>query len=351
MGTNPIKQGRNQIGSIHVSYFRLSATSDLHCFDDAFRCGRRACRGRLGIARRPLPGRTTGIYGNRSDWRGAVPNRKTIMQQLMAAGYDVRGAGKIFHHHLDGAFHDDASFHHFQPMPEQQYPPQKLNAAPRYGSRNTDWGAWPKQESDAIDYHTASYCVEALGQPDGDKPRFLACGIYKPHSPFFAPASYHESYQNIVPPVRRPDDWKDLPSGADSLLRDTKWFWQGMTRLEQQHAGSYQAFIRSYAACAAFADAQIGRLLDALDNSPRRDRTIVVLWSDHGFHLGEKDHIAVVTRSRGRMGSTSTNDLHAGQSCSSQRSLALAATSRSAVSPYPMSSIIGEFTIEPLRIV
>ena len=49
--------------------------------------------------------------------------------------------------------------------------------------------------------------------------------------------------------------------------------------------------VRAYAACAAFADAQIGRVLDALDRSPRRDNTIVVLWSDHGFHLGEKDHI------------------------------------------------------------
>ena len=61
-----------------------------------------------------------------------------------------------------------------------------------------------------------------------------------------------------------------------------------MMRVEQQREGSYQEFIRSYAACASFADAQLGRVLDALDQSPRRDKTIVVLWSDHGFHLGEK---------------------------------------------------------------
>ena len=66
---------------------------------------------------------------------------------------------------------------------------------------------------------------------------------------------------------------------------------QGMMNVEKQQAGSYQNFLRAYAACAAFADAQIGRVLDALDKSPRRDSTIVVLWSDHGFHLGEKDHI------------------------------------------------------------
>ena len=67
---------------------------------------------------------TTGVYGNKSDWRGAVPDRRTIMQQFIAADYDVRGAGKIFHHHLGGAFHDDDSFRDFQHMRPQNYPPK-----------------------------------------------------------------------------------------------------------------------------------------------------------------------------------------------------------------------------------
>jgi arylsulfatase A-like enzyme len=82
-----------------------------------------------------------------------------------------------------------------------------------------------------------------------------------------------------------------LPAGAASLLASKKWFWRGMMELEQRNRGSYHDFIRSYAACAAFADAQIGRVLDALENSSRAENTIVVLWSDHGFHLGEKNHI------------------------------------------------------------
>ncbi len=234
---------------------------------------------------------TTGAYGNKSDWRGAVPDRKTIMQQFMGAGYDVRGAGKIFHHHLGGAFHDQESFNDFRHMLPQKYPPKKLNGAPKYGSRNTDWGQWPKRDEDSIDFHTASYCIEALGRTASDHPLFLACGIYKPHSPFFAPDSYHKAYHDIELPARKPDDWSDLPAGANSLMRDKQWFWQGMVNVEQKQAGSYQNFIRAYAACAAFADAQIGRVLDALDRSPRRNNTIIVLWSDHGFHLGEKDHI------------------------------------------------------------
>lgn len=234
---------------------------------------------------------STGVYGNKSDWRKALPKRKTIFQQFMEAGYQALGAGKIFHHHLNGAFHDKKSFHDFQPMRPQIYPRKKLNQAPGYGSRNTDWGAWPARIESSIDFQTASYCAEVLKGPQGKKPLLLACGIFKPHSPFFAPRQFHAAYQKVRLPLRKKDDWKDLPAGATQLLRSKKWFWQGMMKVERKLSGSYQRFIQSYAACASFADAQIGRVLDALERSGRRDNTIVVLWSDHGFHLGEKDHI------------------------------------------------------------
>ncbi len=254
-------------------------------------CVSAACNPSRAATLTGLRPHTTGAYGNKSDWRRAIPERKTIMQQFMSAGYDVRGAGKIFHHHLGGAFHDDASFHRFQHMSPQNYPPKKLNGAQRYGSRNTDWGAWPKRAEDSIDFQTASYCAKVLAERDGNEPLFLACGIFKPHSPFFAPRAHHKLYHEIELPLRKDDDWNDLPKGASSLVASKKWFWQGLMRVEQQQKGSYQEFIRAYAACASFADEQIGRVLDALDKSPRRDNTIVILWSDHGFHLGEKDHI------------------------------------------------------------
>ncbi len=234
---------------------------------------------------------TTGVYGNASDWRGATPNRKTIMQRFRDGGYTIKGAGKLFHHHLKGAFHDDASFDEFQPMASQNMPPKKLNRAPNYGSRNTDWGVWPTNETNTIDFRTADYCVKALKRPPKDKPLFLACGIFKPHSPFFAPPQYHKGLADIAMPLVRKDDWVDLPNGAKKLLSGKKWFWTGMQKLDGQTPGSYHEFIRAYAACCRFADAQIGRVLDALDASPRRRNTIVILWSDHGFHLGEKNHI------------------------------------------------------------
>ena len=86
---------------------------------------------------RPSP---SGVCRNNSDWRKALPKRRTIMQQFRSAGYAVRGAGKIFHHKLAGVFHDKASFDEFLPMAPQNMPAKKLNNAPEYGSRNTDWG-------------------------------------------------------------------------------------------------------------------------------------------------------------------------------------------------------------------
>ena len=234
---------------------------------------------------------TSGVYGNKSDWRGAMPQRKTIMNRYQDAGYVVKGAGKLFHHHLNGAFHDSASFDEFQPMDPQNMPEEKLNQAPEYGSKNTDWGAWPPNEKDSIDFKTADFCIDALRNPPSGKSQFLACGIFKPHSPFFAPPEYHENLGRLADPVRNDEDWDDLPSGARALLKGKAWFWNGMLELDEKIPGSYHDFIRAYAACITFADAQVGRVLDALDASSRRDNTIVVLWSDHGFHLGEKDHI------------------------------------------------------------
>lgn len=233
---------------------------------------------------------TTGVYGNNSDWRRAVPKRPTIMQRFRSAGYAVKGAGKIFHHKGTG-FHDKASFDEFQMMGPQNMPPKKLNEGPEYGSRNTDWGVWPADEKKTIDFRTADYCIEALKNPPKGKALFLACGIFKPHSPFFAPPQYHKGTEKILPPQRLSDDWKDLPSGAKTLMGGKKWFWEGMMKLDRRIPGSFTEFVQSYAACCAFADAQVGRVLDALDASPRRSQTIVVLWSDHGFHLGEKQHI------------------------------------------------------------
>jgi arylsulfatase A-like enzyme len=236
---------------------------------------------------------TTGVYGNQTDWRAATRGRLTLPEYFRRHGYDTAGFGKIYHHARQGAFNDPDAWDRFRSMDAQWMPVEKLNDAPRYGSRNTDWGPWPvdHEEVKTIDFKSVTYAIDFLNQAK-DQPFFLACGIFKPHSPFFAPPKYHRLYGDEMPmPLRKVDDWEDLPEGATRLMGGKQWFWKGMMDLEQEHPGSYRDFVRAYAACCSFADASVGRLLEALDASGHAGNTIIVLWSDHGFHLGEKDHI------------------------------------------------------------
>lgn len=235
----------------------------------------------------------TGIYGNRSDWRGTLSNRKTLQKYFKDQGYFVGGSGKIFHHHSDWAFHDNASFHEFLMMSiNEPYPDEKLNGLDWYGSRNTDWGIWPEDIRKTPDYRTAEYAINFL-EKKHDKPFLLNVGIYKPHSPWFAPEEFFDLYplSTLESPILKENPRDDLPSGALTLTKNTRWFWEGMLKAKKENSAAYKEFLQAYYACSSFADAMVGKIIEALDKSPYRNNTIIVLWSDHGFHIGEKEHI------------------------------------------------------------
>jgi arylsulfatase A-like enzyme len=238
---------------------------------------------------------STGIYGNASDWRATLPNAVTLPQAFRQAGYRVEGAGKIFHHHLGGAFHDSASFDAFLPMPDPPDAPMpgaKLNRLPEYGTANTDWGAWPESEADAVDVRSVDWCIDRLRRPRDTRPLFLACGLFRPHMPFFVPSRWLEHYpeDRLTMPTVRADDLADVPPGGRKLHQTSAGrFWRGLAESEHIQPGAWRSAVRHYQASATFADAQIGRLLDVLEQTPRGATTIVVLWSDHGYQLGEKE--------------------------------------------------------------
>lgn len=237
---------------------------------------------------------TSGVYGNKADWRKTLPDAVTLPKHFMAHGYRAEGAGKIFHHHYGGAFHDNESFNEFLMMPDPPdapMPEKKLNGLLKYGSRNTDWGPWPANEADAVDVRTANYVIRSLNKKH-DKPFFLAAGIFLPHMPFFAPGRFFDFYtpENVTMPEILQGDIDDLPSGATKLLSSKKWFFRELMEIEAESPGTWKEAVRAYQASATFADAQVGRILDALDNSNYANNTIIVLWSDHGYHLGEKEH-------------------------------------------------------------
>ncbi|HVZ97135.1 MAG TPA: sulfatase [Chitinophagaceae bacterium] len=242
----------------------------------------------------------TGVYSNASDWRNALPNAITIQRYFKDRGYFVCGSGKIFHHQFNWAFHDNASFDEYLMMSiSEPYPDKKLNGYDWFGTQNTDWGVWPGDIKKTADYRTAEYAVEKL-QQNFDQPFFLNVGIFKPHSPFFAPQEFFDKYplSKLTMPKLYEGDTLDLPSGAKQLFSLTdkgygsgRGFWKGLLRAKTENPEVYKEFVQAYQACATFADSMVGKVLDALDKSPYKNNTIIVLCADNGFHLGEKDHI------------------------------------------------------------
>lgn len=237
---------------------------------------------------------TSGVYGNKSDWRGALPHAVTLPRHFMDHGYRVEGAGKIYHHHLAGAFHEAEAFHEFLAMPwppDAPMPTAKLNRLPDYGSANTDWGPWPENEADALDVRSVDWCIRKM-QEERPQPRFLACGLFRPHMPFFVPPAWLEKQPpagQTVMPAMLENDLEDVPPGGRKLMKDAARFFTGMMKAEESVPGSWREAVRCYQASVRFADAQVGRLLDALDATPKGRDTVIVLWSDHGYQLGEKE--------------------------------------------------------------
>jgi arylsulfatase A-like enzyme len=122
-----------------------------------------------------------------------------------------------------------------------------------------------------------------------DRPWFLAVGFYRPHIPLFAPKAYFDLYVgvDIQLPTVKADDLDDLSDTGRQWARDPVT--AGAHATVVQH-GQWKAAVTAYLACVSFIDAQVGKLLDAVDASPAADNTLIVFWSDHGWHLGEKEH-------------------------------------------------------------
>ncbi len=120
---------------------------------------------------------------------------------------------------------------------------------------------WHKKTAD---YRTTEYAIQKL-QQDYDQPFFLNVGIYKPHSPFFAPQEFFDKYplHDLEVPELLKDDCNDFPEGARKLMEKSKWFWSGMMKAMDDNPNAYREYIQAYQACATFADDMIGKIIDA----------------------------------------------------------------------------------------
>lgn len=233
----------------------------------------------------------SGLYQNMQKLRDVMPDEELLPRYFSNHGYWSAGSGKLLHYVIDPQSWDDyhpekSKDNPFPPTFDPETRPVSLPVGGPWQYRETDWAALDvTDEKFGGDWLVAKWIGEQL-QRTHEKPFFLACGIYRPHEPWFVPKKYFEPFplESIqLPPGYKENDLDDIPAEGRRIARNR--YFPHILAHDQWRQG-----IQAYLASIHFADAMLGRVLDALDQSPNRDNTIVVLWSDHGWHLGEKEH-------------------------------------------------------------
>ncbi len=220
---------------------------------------------------------SSGVYHNDQPWRPALPDGVTLPQYFTANGYEVEGIGKIFH----DVYNDPASWPAYHKVQKSPQPP----GAPLKGKGHFDWGPVQAKDEDMGDYKNVDHAIAFL-QRKRDKPFFLAVGFTRPHLPWYVPQQYFDQYplNGIRLPEVTNNDLADVPAAGVAIAKP------GGDHTFIKKSGQWKNAIQGYLASITFTDGQIGRLLDALEKSPYKGNTIIVLFGDHGWHLGEKEH-------------------------------------------------------------
>ncbi|MHC4877931.1 MAG: sulfatase [Planctomycetota bacterium] len=224
---------------------------------------------------------TTGIYVNPQPWRPVLRDAVTLPQHFMANGYHAVGCGKIFH----GRYDDDTSWHEYLKKGGDPKPTKKVASDPHSRAGGIIWGVLDVEDSEMNDYRMVDYAIDYLEQSH-DKPFFLACGIYRPHMPWQVPRAYYDLFppEKVTLPKVLERDLDDVPPAGVRMAR------RAGDHARIQKTDNWRYAVQAYLASIRFADAQVGRLIKALDESEHAQNTIIVLWGDHGWHLGEKEH-------------------------------------------------------------
>ncbi|MGB0414176.1 MAG: sulfatase [Coraliomargarita sp.] len=231
---------------------------------------------------------TTGVYFLNPDISESPAAKDSTMLPLrfQDEGYYVTGAGKIFH---NGTQHNKylpnwaGGFGGFGP-----YPKEKISPFP--GMKLWDWGVFPESDDLMPDYKIAAWGAEQLAK-DYEQPWLIATGYWTPHVPQYAPQKWFDLY---------PLETLQMPEMLENDLDDISEYGVNLTRLNHvaptmewvEANDQLKLLVQSYLACISFTDHQIGKVLDALDASPYKDNTYIVLYTDHGFHQGEKERFA-----------------------------------------------------------
>ena len=243
-------------------------------------------------------------WGDGPKWREfeALKDVTTLEQFFKQHGYLTLGAGKIYHSQAppwtptsqvepaNWDFYYPSAYisHPYQiRAPEDVIYPEDVDNKSRPGGEGGwwTWGPIPVADEKMADYQVVDWAAYQLSQKH-DKPFFLAVGLWKPHDPWEVPQKYFDMYplEDIALPDCKKDDLED------AFDHGRRWIHKWVVENNQ-----WEKVIQSYAASITFSDAMVGRLLDTFEKSEYMNNTIVVLWSDHGMHMGEKENIEKFT--------------------------------------------------------
>jgi len=242
---------------------------------------------------------TSKIHGNNTPVRKAMPNVVTLPEHFKNNGYETLSIGKIYHHPSDDRQGWSAEPYRAGTFPEgewkgrgyltkesiaqmEQYNkvyPKMLGRGPAYEAADVPDSAYP-------DGRNTDYTIKQLNRLK-DKPFFIAMGLYKPHLPFNAPKKYWDIYKpEDIKLAENPFIPKDAPNYATTSWGELRNYY-GIPKKGPCSDELAHRLIHGYYACISYIDTMIGRLLDELDRLKLRDNTVIILWGDHGWKLGE----------------------------------------------------------------
>ena len=221
----------------------------------------------------------TGIYDNGNPYQKVLKADVSLVMQFKNAGYETLGMGKLWHGGLG--------------FPEQWTATGGRERGGDHGAVKVQdrsiggikFGIMEGGDEGVPDTQIASYGIAELAKPH-DRPFFLTLGFHKPHMPWNVPQKYYDMH---------PLDKIELPPVKESDLGDLPAAGVKMAGADGDHAkvlasGRWKEAVQAYLAAISYLDGQVGRVLDALEKSPHKASTIICLWGDHGWHLGEKEH-------------------------------------------------------------
>lgn len=247
----------------------------------------------------------TGELGYRNP-RPRIGTRATWSQHFMTNGYHATRVSKIYHMGVPGGIEsgghgadDDLSWNERFNSPGPEWKAkgdgETLQNNPEGKKPAVGGNTFVVVEADGDDLvHSdgktaAKACQLITERKHSKKPFWLGVGFVRPHVPFVAPRPYYEPflpYSKMILPSKVKDDWKDIPPAGINYCTSTNMKMD--LRRQRKAIGGYYASV-------AYMDAQVGKVLDALDQSGLTKKTIIIFTSDHGFHLGEHDFWAKVS--------------------------------------------------------